>query len=109
MCSLTGAKRRRRILVWAVTLVTLWSGLVNLLSVIGPGLPGRTAWLLRVFPLAFLHLSRFVILLAGLALVVSSVNLHRRKKRAFKVVFALACVSIIFHLLKGLDYEENRA
>src|SRR5215218_2928740 len=99
MYSLTGAMRRRWILVWAVALVTLGSGLVNLLSVIGPGLPGRTVWLLRIFPLAFLHLSRFVILVAGLALVVSSVNVHRRKKRAFNVVLALACVSVIFHLV----------
>ena len=98
--------RKRWILIWTVTLVTLGSGLVNLLSVMGPGLPDRAAWLLRAFPLAFLHLSRFVILLSGFALVISSLNLYRRKKRAFKVVFALASVSIVFHLVKGLDYEE---
>ena len=45
-------------------------------------------------------------MLAGFALVVLSINVFKRKKRAFFAAVALACLSIVFHLTKGLDYEE---
>jgi phosphatidylglycerol lysyltransferase len=96
---------RRRALVWATTLATLGSGLVNLSSVIGRSLPGRHRLLREFFPLEFLHLSRFLTLLIGFALVISSINIFRRKKRAFQAVFLLACSSVVFHMTKGLDYE----
>jgi phosphatidylglycerol lysyltransferase len=96
--------RKRSVLVWIVTIVTLGSGLLNLFSVIGPALPQRAALLREVFPLAFLHLSRFLTLLIGFALIISSINIYKRKKRAFQIVFLLACLSVFFHLAKGLDY-----
>jgi len=96
----------RSVLVWIVALVTLGSGLVNLFSLIGPGLPERTALLREIFPFEFLHLSRFLTLLIGFALVISSINIYKRKKRAFQSVLLLAFLSVIFHLTKGLDYEE---
>ncbi|HXG30136.1 MAG TPA: phosphatidylglycerol lysyltransferase domain-containing protein [Thermodesulfobacteriota bacterium] len=98
--------KTRSLLVWIVALITLGSGLLNLFSLIGPSLPHRMALLREVFPLEFLHLSRFLTLLIGFALVISSVNIYKRKKRAFQVVFLLSCLSILFHLTKGLDYEE---
>ncbi|MFH1567964.1 MAG: phosphatidylglycerol lysyltransferase domain-containing protein [Gemmatimonadota bacterium] len=60
--------------MWTAAALSLGSGLLNLYSVVGPGLPQRVALLERVFPLEFQHLSRFVTALSGLALVVSSVN-----------------------------------
>lgn len=92
--------------VWMVTLMTLGSGLVNLLSVLNPALPQRRALLREVFPLEFLHLSRFLTLLIGFALVISSLNIYKRKKRAFQVVSPLVFLSVLFHLTKGLDYAE---
>lgn len=99
-------KRSRLVLVWVAALVTLGSGLVNLFSVIGPSLPERRAILRELFPLEFLHLSRFLTLLIGFALVISSVNIYKRKRRALQLVVLLACLSVVFHLTKGLDYEE---
>lgn len=93
-------------LVWVVTLVTLGSGLIDLYSVMGPSLPERRRVLREIFPLAVLSLSRFFTLLIGFALVIASINLFKRKKRAFQAVFLLAGFSIVFHLLKGVDYEE---
>ncbi|MBI4454375.1 MAG: bifunctional lysylphosphatidylglycerol flippase/synthetase MprF [Acidobacteria bacterium] len=98
--------KKRPILVWIVALVSLGSGLINLSSLTFPALPERTTLLREVFPLEFLHLSRFLTLLSGFALIVSSINIYKRKKRAFQGVLLLACVSVIFHLTKGLDYEE---
>lgn len=88
-------------------LITLGSGLVNLFSVMdSPLIPERGALLREIFPLEFLRLSRSFTLLIGLALVVSSVNIYKRKRRAWWLVLSLACFSVLFHLTKGLDWEE---
>jgi len=98
--------KTRSILVWIVALVTLGSGLLNLFSLIGPSLPQRVALLQELFPIKFLHLSRFLTLIIGFALVISSINIYKRKRRAFYVVLLLSGLSVLFHLTKGLDYEE---
>src|SRR5262245_17217681 len=99
--------RKRSLLVWVVTIVTLGSGLLNFLSVMGSPLPQRAAWLKEVFPIAFLHLSRFLTLLIGFALIISSINIYKRKKRAFQIVFFLTALSCFFHLTEGLDHIET--
>jgi len=87
-------------------LATLGSGLINLYSVIGRSLPHRVGWLREAFPLDFIHFSRFLTLLIGFALVVSSINIYKRKRRACQAVMILSALSAGFHLTKGLDYEE---
>ncbi len=87
-------------------MATLGSGLLNLASVIGRGLPDRYHLVREIFPLEFVRFSRFLTLLIGFGLVISSINIYRRKKRAFQAVFLLACFSLVFHLTKGLDYGE---
>ena len=89
-----------------VALVVLGSGLVNVFSVIGPALPDRARIVRGLFPLEFIHLSRFSTLLIGFALIISSINIYKGKKRAFHLVSLLVILSIAFHLTKGLDYEE---
>ena len=101
-----GPPRSRNVATRAIALATLGSGLMNLYSVIGTPSPERAAVLGGIFPLEFLHVSRFITLLAGFALVVLSFNVYKRKKRAFAAAVVLACLSIAFHLTKGLDYEE---
>lgn len=96
----------RPILLWLVTLVTFGSGAINFYSVIGPNLPERQALLEGIFPLEFLHLSRFLTVLIGFALIISSLNVYKRKQRAWWSATLLASASIIFHFTKGLDYEE---
>ncbi len=98
--------KARSLTIGVVTLVTLGSGVLNLYSVIGPSLPERTAILIRIFPLEFLHLSRFLTVLIGFALIISSLNVYKRKQRAWWSVLLLASAAIVFHLTKGLDYEE---
>lgn len=100
------AMRRRSPLVAAAALATLGSGLVNLWSVAGRRLPSRVALLRSIFPLEFLQLSRVLTLVAGFALVISSINVYKRKRRAYYVVVLLSLLSAVFHLTKGVDYEE---
>jgi phosphatidylglycerol lysyltransferase len=89
-----------------LALIVLGSGLVNLYSVAGRALPERAAILREVFPLVFIHLSRFLALLTGFALVFLSLNIYKKKRRAFRITLLLSILSIFFYLTKGLNYEE---
>jgi len=92
--------------VWIVACITLGSGLLNLYSVTKRTSPYTRMVLREVFPLDFIRLSRFLTLLIGFALIVSSVNIYKRKKRAFQMVAFLSGLSVLFHLTKGLEYRE---
>jgi phosphatidylglycerol lysyltransferase len=89
-----------------LALVVLGSGLVNLYSASGRAIPERAKIIHEIFPLVFIHLSRFSAMLTGFALVVLSLNIYKRKKRAFQITLVLSILSIFFYLTKGLDYEE---
>ncbi len=89
-----------------LALVVLGSGLLNLFSVLSRALPERAAILHEIFPLVFIHLSRFLTLLTGFALIALSLNIYKRKKRAFRITLLLSFLSIFFYMAKGLDYEE---
>jgi len=95
---------RRWVLALVVAAVTLGSGLLNLFSTMGG--PSHPPFLREIFPLDFIRLSRTFTLLIGFALIISSFNIYKRKRRAWGVVLALSCFSVLFHLTKGLDYEE---
>jgi phosphatidylglycerol lysyltransferase len=93
-------------IVSMLALAALGSGLVNLVSLTQPDVPRRVALLRTVFPLEFLQLSRLLTCLLGLALVVAAIHIYKRKARALQVVAALSVCSVVFHLTKGIDYEE---
>ncbi|MGH9904519.1 MAG: hypothetical protein ACRD8U_02915 [Pyrinomonadaceae bacterium] len=58
MLKLMLAKRSSRFVLFLVALSTAGSGLLNIYSVIGDGLPTRTRLLAKVFPLEFQNFSR---------------------------------------------------
>lgn len=95
---------RSWLLAVSVGAVTLGSGLLNLLSVMGE--PSHAHVLRDVFPLEFIRLSRTYVMLSGFALVVLSLNIYRRKRRAWAAALVLSCFSVLFHLTRGLDYQE---
>ncbi len=84
--------------------ITLGSGILNLISVMGGA--SQTKVLAPVFPLEFISLSRTLTILIGLALIVASLNIYKRKKRAWGIVLALSSFSTTLHLTRGLNYEE---
>ncbi len=98
------AQRQRLLIATLVSIITLGSGLLNLFSVMGG--PSHPKILNEIFPLEFIRLSRTLTLLIGFALVISSLNVFARKKRAWVIVLGLSSFSILFHLTKGLNYEE---
>jgi lysylphosphatidylglycerol synthetase-like protein (DUF2156 family) len=63
---------------WIVILaacITLGSGVLNIVSVVGPGLQNRIDLLTSFFPLGFVHVSRSLTLLLALAIIVIAVKL----------------------------------
>ncbi len=96
----------RRAIIWLCTLATLASGFVNLFSVVVPPVPERIFRLTDFIPLEFAHISRLFALAIGFALIISSINIYKRKKRALYIVFLLGVLSVVSHLTKGLDYKE---
>ncbi len=96
--------RRRTVLAVFVGLVTLGSGINNLYSVMGG--PTHPKFFEDIFPLGFIHWSRTATILVGFALIVASLNLFKRKRRAWVAVVALSAFSTVFHLTKDLGYNE---
>lgn len=88
----------------ALAVFTLGSGILNLISVVGGA--SQPKLLLAVFPLEFSRLSRALAILIGFALIVSSLNIWKRKKRAWAVVVALAAFSTTLHLFRTRNLKE---
>jgi phosphatidylglycerol lysyltransferase len=80
-----------------LAIMTLGNGILNLTFLMGrPSLPRA---LVPLFPLAFISMSRTLSILIGLALIVSSFSICKRKKRAWGIVLAVSWFSAIFQLI----------
>lgn len=100
---------RARLNAWGVRLVALLTvvmGTVNLISAVTPALSERLAVIEKSIPLEVRHGSRMAAALAGFALFLLAVSLWRRKRVAWLLTACILAVSIITHLVKGLDFEE---
>jgi phosphatidylglycerol lysyltransferase len=100
------ARRSPRLGLFAVALLTALMGIINLLSAVTPSLPDRRGWLQLVLPFYFRSGGRLFAALSGFLLLTLALNLLRRKRTAWWLTVGLLVVSIISHLVKGLDYEE---
>ncbi len=92
--------------VRAAAILTGVTGLVNLISGIIPSLHDRMVVLESVLPLAVRHGARLAAVTAGLALLFLAIGLWRRKRAAWYLTLLALAVSLVSHLIKGLDYEE---
>lgn len=102
-------KLRRRLeafSVQGVALLTAAMGMVNVLSAVRPSLMVRLRLLETVFPFFVTRSGHLASALAGFALLVLSRGLWRRKRVAWMLTLGTLLVSIVIHLVKGLDYEE---
>jgi phosphatidylglycerol lysyltransferase len=104
-----GANQRTLTETWGVrfaaVLVALM-GIVNILSAVTPSLSYRLAILEDFFPLEVRHGGHLTAALAGFALLILAGNLSRRKLVAWVLTLAVLGISMVSHLVKGLDYEE---
>lgn len=98
---------KRSALIWIATLMTLGIGVANLYSVARPPAYHRLSRLLQeALPLEWRHAPRSATLLLGLALVISAINIYRRKRRAFQIVLPLALGSFFLNLVSGHHYAQ---
>ncbi|HMV85407.1 MAG TPA: hypothetical protein PLD20_22920 [Blastocatellia bacterium] len=99
-------KQPRILLVRLVALVTLLNGALNLAVALNPRIHAPHGWLRWLAPLEFLHFPRAWTLLIGFVLIVASVNIWERKRRAWQLILPLSVLAVMLHLLKGHDTQE---
>lgn len=100
-------KRRTRIGLWTAAILTGLVGVVNLLSAVIPGTPEQTKWLKHFLPFSVLAGGHVFSAITGFVMLTLATNLLRRKRIAWLLTVSLLVISIISHLVKGLDYVES--
>ncbi len=93
--------------LWLAVLLTGLVGIINLWSAVTPSLPERIFWLAQVLPLEVRTSAHLLAALSGFFLMTLATNLLRRKRVAWWLALGLLSLSIVSHLVKGLDYEES--
>jgi uncharacterized protein (TIRG00374 family) len=94
---------------WSVKIVAVLTGLmgvINILSAVTPSLAERVYLIEPVAPLLVRVGGHLTATFAGLALLALGSGLWRHKQTAWLLTLAVLGVSILSHLVKGLDYEE---
>lgn len=86
--------------------LTLLLGVVNLLSALTPALKHRLRLLEGLLPTEVIQASNYIIIGAGLLLVLLSIGLLRGYRPAWTLTVALVSLSMVTHLSKAIDYEE---
>ena len=99
--------QKTRIGLWTASFLTGLVGVINLLSAVTPSLPDRRNWLEPFFPFTLRAGGHFFAAVIGFMLLTLATNLLRRKRVAWLVTVGLLIVSIVVHLVKGLDVEES--
>lgn len=99
--------QKTRIGLWTASFLTGLVGVINLLSAVTPSLPDRRNWLEPFFPFTVRAGGHFFAAVIGFMLLTLATNLLRRKRIAWLLTVGLLIVSIVIHLVKGLDVEES--
>lgn len=103
----SGSGSQTRLGIWSAALLTALVGMVNLWSAVTPSLPERITWLEQLFPVEVRAGAHIFAALSGFFLFMLAANLLRRKRVAWWLAVGLLVMSILSHLVKGLDYEEG--
>lgn len=98
---------RTRIGLWSAAFLTGLVGVVNLVSAVTPNLHERSHWLKQFLPFDIRASGHVFAALTGFVLLTLATNLLRRKRIAWLLTISLLIISIVSHLIKGLDYEES--
>lgn len=104
-----GSVQRTLTEAWGVRFAAIMvalMGIINVLSAVTPSVAERMAILEKYSPLAVQRGSHLTAALAGFGLLALALNLGRRKRVAWIMTLVILGLSIISHMLKGLDYEE---
>lgn len=101
------ARQRSQWGPWIVVFLVASMGIINLFSAVTPNLPDRVEWLRDFFPVEIRRSGHIFAALSGFLLLALATSLLRRKRLAWILTILLLLVSMLSHLIKGLDYEES--
>jgi len=107
---LFGQKQRDLTSTWGLRFVAILvalMGMINVLSAVRPSLRERILLLEQYSPLEVQRGGHLTAALAGFGLLALARNLDRRKRVAWILTEILLGLSIVSHMIKGLDYEES--
>jgi phosphatidylglycerol lysyltransferase len=90
-----------------IALLTAIVGVINLISAVTPGTSDRLAILRAIYPFEVRAGSHIFAAVSGFILLTLATRLLRRKRVAWLLTIILLIVSIISHLVKGLDIEAT--
>lgn len=81
-------------------------GVVNVVSVLTPAISGRLNLLHDFLPLQIIYASNYLVLFAGIFLLLNAAFMLKGLKTAWWFALALSIVSFIGNITKAIDYEE---
>jgi len=99
-------KHNSRWTVEIISVLTAFVGIINVFSAIRPALADRLSLIVPYLPNVILNGARLATVIFGFSLIVISIGLRNHKKAAWLLAMVVLIVSIVLHLIKGLDYEE---
>jgi phosphatidylglycerol lysyltransferase len=89
----------------ALFLMTL--GIVNIVSVLTPAIAERLVRLNNFLPMQVIHASNYLVMAAGLFLLVTAAFMLKGLRAAWWFAIVLTVLSFIGHITKAIDYEES--
>jgi phosphatidylglycerol lysyltransferase len=105
-----GQSQRDLTSTWGVRFTAIFvaiMGIINVLSAVTPSLADRMRLLEQYSPLEVQRGGHLTAALAGFGLLALARSLDRRKRVAWILTEILLGLSILSHMVKGLDYEES--
>jgi lysyl-tRNA synthetase class 2 len=93
----------------AIAAATVVLGVVDVLDALAPERTARLHALTKVVPLGVAQGASAATVVAGVLLIMLGQSLRRRKRRAWAAALALSVLTMVTHVVKGLDVEEAGA
>lgn len=87
-------------------ILVLLSGVVLLVSALVPGIIERMKIAVRLLSFPILQWSHELSICIGILLIIMSIKIGMKDKRAYKMTLYLLMLGSVFTFLKGFDYEE---
>jgi len=82
-------------------------GIINIISVLTPAISERLDLLKEFLPAQAIHTSNYLVLTAGLLLLVTAAFLLKGLRAAWWFALVLSLISLVGHLTKAIDFEES--
>jgi phosphatidylglycerol lysyltransferase len=81
-------------------------GIINIVSVLTPAISERLIRLNSFLPVQVIHASNYLVMVAGLFLLVTAAFMLKGLRTAWVFALVLSIFSFIGHITKAIDYEE---